>query len=88
MSAAEPLDAPARPRRSRSTRRHLHPVAKTEPTVDIPGLSHRLGALERELRDTWTTMLELDAAAAGRLGHAGKLVHRAGVVLSDHSAIY
>jgi hypothetical protein len=27
-------------------------------------------------------------SAAGRVGHAGKLVHRAAVVLADHSAIY
>lgn len=86
MSAAEPLGVPDTTRRTRSrTRRHLH-VA--EPAADLPGLSSRLTTLERELRDTWTAMLELDAAAAGRLGHAGKLVHRAAVVLNDHSAIY
>lgn len=86
MSAAEPLGVPDTPRRPRTrTRRHLQ-VA--EPTADLPGLSSRLNKLERELRDTWTAMLELDDAAAGRLGHAGKLVHRAAVVLNDHSAIY
>ena len=86
MSAAETLGVPATPRRTRSrSRRHLH-VA--EPAADIPGLSTRLTKLERELRDTWTAMLELDAAAASRVGHAGKLVHRAAVVLNDHSAIY
>ena len=86
MSAAEPLGVPATPRRTRNpSRRHLR-VA--EPAPDIPGLSTRLTTLERELRDTWTQLLELDAAAAGRIGHAGKLVHRAAVVLNDHSAIY
>jgi hypothetical protein len=86
MSAAEPLGVPAPTRRTRSTtRRHLH-VA--EPAADLPSLSSRLTKLERELRDTWSAMLELDAATAGRLGHAGKLVHRAAVVLNDHSAIY
>jgi len=87
MSAAEPLGVPATPRRTRTrpSRRHLQ---LAEPATDLPGLSTRLSKLERELRDTWTAMLELDAAAAGRVGHAGKLVHRAAVVLSDHSAIY
>ena len=87
MSAAEPLEVPTSSgrARSKSDRRHLR-VA--EPTVDLPSLSNRLNRLERELRDTWTTMLELDSATAGRIGHAGKLVHRAAVVLDDRSAIY
>ncbi|HEY8543912.1 MAG TPA: hypothetical protein VIL36_02650 [Acidimicrobiales bacterium] len=59
-----------------------------EPAVDVFSLSDRLDKLERELRETWTTMLELDAAAAGRIGHAGKLVHRAAIVLSDRDVIY
>lgn len=58
------------------------------PTADIPGLSSQLTNLERELRNTWKVMLELDAATAGRVGHAGRLVHRAAAVLSDHSVIY
>ena len=85
MSAAEPLEVPAPSPTTRQSRRHLR-VA--EPAADITSLSSRLNHLERELRETWTAMLELDAAAAGRVGHAGKLVHRAAVVLADHSAIY
>ncbi|HMG45110.1 MAG TPA: hypothetical protein VK611_27510 [Acidimicrobiales bacterium] len=85
MSAAEPLEVPASSGRTRKSRRHLR-VA--EPAADLPRLSSRLNRLERELRDTWTAMLELDSATAGRIGHAGKLVHRAAVVLDDRSTIY
>jgi len=63
------------------------PAPKTKPT-DLPSLSTQLQTLERELRQTWSAMLELDAATAGRLGHAGRLVHQASVVLGDHTAIY
>jgi hypothetical protein len=58
------------------------------PAPDIVGLSAQLRNLEQELRHTWTQMLELDAAAAGRVGHARRLVHQAGIVLGDYSAIY
>jgi len=85
MSAAEPLEVPTSSRRTRKSRRHLR-VA--EPSVDLPSLSSQLNRLERELRETWTAMLELDSATAGRVGHAGKLVHRAAVVLDDRSTIY
>jgi hypothetical protein len=86
MSAAETLGVPATPRRTRSrSQRHLRVAS---PAADLPSLSTRLTQLERELRDTWTAMLEIDAATAGRVGHAGKLVHRAAAVLNDHSAIY
>jgi hypothetical protein len=59
-----------------------------QPAPDIVGLSAQLRTLEQELRNTWSTMLELDAATAGRLGHAGRLVHQAGMVLGDYNAIY
>lgn len=60
----------------------------TPPNPDLPSLSDQLNKLERELRKTWTLMLDQDAVAAGRVGHAGRLVHRAAVVLGDHTAIY
>lgn len=90
MSAVEPLTTttPAAPRRK--PRRHLRPVAPTptEPGVDLAGLSSQLSQLERDLRHTWNVMLELDAATAGRVSHAGKLLHQASIVLGDHTAIY
>jgi len=104
MSAAEPLGVPAPSRRTRSrthlrpvsgkaqraeeTSRPRTAEAAPVPAADIPGLSSQLSSLERELRNTWKVMLELDAATAGRVGHAGRLVHRAAAVLSDHSVIY
>lgn len=59
-------------------------------TLELPAppLATQLRTLEQELRRSWTAMLELDTAAAGRLGHAGRLVHQASVVLADHNAIY
>jgi hypothetical protein len=64
------------------------PPPERPPAPDIIGLSAQLRTLERELRQTWSTMLELDAATAGRVGHAGRLVHQAGMVLGDYTAIY
>lgn len=90
MSAVEPLTptTPAAPRRK--ARRHLRPVAPapTQPGVDLAGLSSQLSQLERDLRHTWNVMLELDSATAGRVSHAGKLLHQASIVLDDRTAIY
>jgi hypothetical protein len=90
MSAVEPLSTPATTRRR--SRRHLRPVTaspeRAQPGVDLAGLSTQLAQLERDLRHTWTAMLELDAATAGRVSHAGKLLRQAKVVLADQSAIF
>jgi hypothetical protein len=78
-------------RRKAATTKAPEPAPQPQPQPqppDLPTLSTQLQVLERELRQTWSTMLELDAATAGRLGHAGRLVHQASVVLGDHTAIY
>lgn len=89
MSAVEPLTSPAPKKRAR---RHLRSVAPepapVQPGVDLAGLSSQMAELERALRQTWTVMLELDAAAAGRVSHAGRLLHQASVVLDDRTAIF
>ena len=97
MSAVEPLATPAPKKRPR---RHLRPVAPAtervekakpapvQPGVDLAGLSSQLAVLERDLRHTWSVMLELDAATAGRVSHAGRLLRQASVVLDDRSAIF
>ncbi|HEY3144300.1 MAG TPA: hypothetical protein VGJ86_24435 [Acidimicrobiales bacterium] len=51
-------------------------------------LSRTLTALERDVRQTWAQLLEIDAAAAGQLGAVGRLIHRANVVLDDKNVIY
>lgn len=91
MSAVEPLATTPTTTRRRS-RRHLRPVTtspeRAQPGIDLAGLSMQLAELERELRHTWTAMLDFDAATAGRVSHAGKLLRQAKVVLADHSVIY
>jgi hypothetical protein len=48
---------------------------------DVRDLSTRLADLERDLRHVWAALVDRDAGLAGRVGHAGRLIHRAASVL-------
>lgn len=54
---------------------------------DVDDLSGRLAELERELQQVWASLLVRDAGMAGRVGHAGRLVHRA-VSILETDTIY
>jgi hypothetical protein len=58
-------------------------IATTAPATsdDVGDLTARLAVLERDLRRTWAALVERDASLAGRVGHAGRLVHRAATIL-------
>ncbi|MGH9214403.1 MAG: hypothetical protein ACRD2C_27610 [Acidimicrobiales bacterium] len=51
-------------------------------------LSTRLGMLERDLRHTWVSLLDVSGDAASRVGDAGRLIHRAKSLLDDTSLIH
>jgi hypothetical protein len=50
-------------------------------------LSQRLGMLERDLRHTWVSLLDISTDQAARLGHAGRLIHQAKTLLDDNTVI-
>ena len=58
-------------------------AAGPSPTTsdDVGDLTARLVLLERDLRRTWAALVDHDASLAGRVGHAGRLVHRAATIL-------
>jgi hypothetical protein len=64
-------------------------AARTPSTTsdDVGDLTARLAVLERDLRRTWAALVDHDAGLAGRVGHAGRLVHRAATIL-EPSTIY
>lgn len=50
-------------------------------------LSQRLGMLERDLRQTWVTLLDVSTDQAARFGYAGRLIHQAKTLIDDNSVI-
>jgi hypothetical protein len=62
-----------------------HAPGASAPSSD---LSLRLGMLERDLRHSWASMLDVSTDAAARIGQAGRLIHRAKALLEDSSVLF
>lgn len=78
-AASSPTAGPAAPHRvGGGPHRPTGPMPTSD---DVDDLTARLTALERDLRRTWAALVERDAGMAGRVGHAGRLVHRAAAIL-------
>lgn len=86
----------SQPRRSQRIARSVEPEAtiRSQPAGDpvfaggtVMDLSQQLGVLERDLRHAWVSLLGLNTEAAGRIGDAGRLIHRAKALLDDTTLI-